>query len=84
VTVRFIIAMLVLALNDRMARRVDYPEEEVRLLKEALVHAGAATPACAQGKGVDARGTHGVLSDRAPRHHSPVVSAARGQEVRQV
>jgi hypothetical protein len=39
VTVQFIIAMLVHALNERIARRVDYLQEEVRLLKEALVAA---------------------------------------------
>jgi hypothetical protein len=39
VTVQFIIGMLVHALNERMARRVDYLQEEVRLLKEALVAA---------------------------------------------
>ena len=34
-TLQFI-AMIAHALNDRMARRVDYLQEEVRVLKEAL------------------------------------------------
>jgi hypothetical protein len=36
VTVQFIIAMLAQALNERMARRVEYLQEEVCVLKEAL------------------------------------------------
>ena len=35
VTVQFIIAMLAHALNERMARRIEYLQEEVRVLKEA-------------------------------------------------
>jgi transposase len=38
--IQFIIAMVAHAINERMARRVDYLQEEVRVLKEAL---GAAT-----------------------------------------
>ena len=33
---QFIIAMLAHALNERMARRVEYLQEEVRVLKELL------------------------------------------------
>ncbi len=33
---QFIIAMVAYALNERMARGVDYLQEEVRVLKEAL------------------------------------------------
>jgi transposase len=36
VTVQFIVAMLAYALNERMARRLDYLQEENRVLKEAL------------------------------------------------
>ncbi len=36
VTLQFIIAMVAHALNERMARRLDYLQEEVRVLKEAL------------------------------------------------
>ena len=36
VTVQFIVAMLAFALNKRMARRLDYLQEENRVLKEAL------------------------------------------------
>src|SRR5258706_15670462 len=36
VTVQFIVAMLAHAINERMARRVEYLQEEVRVLKEAL------------------------------------------------
>jgi hypothetical protein len=36
VTVQFIVAMLAYALNERMARRLDYLQEENRVLREAL------------------------------------------------
>ncbi len=36
VPVQFIIAMVAYAINERMARRVEYLQEEVRVLKEAL------------------------------------------------
>jgi hypothetical protein len=36
VTIQFIVAMLAYALNERMARRLDYLQEENRVLKEAL------------------------------------------------
>ena len=36
VTVRFIVAMLAYALNEPMARRLDYLQEENRVLEEAL------------------------------------------------
>jgi putative transposase len=36
VTVQFIVAMLAYALNERMARKVEYLWEENRILKEAL------------------------------------------------
>jgi putative transposase len=39
VTLQFIIAMVAHALNERMARRVDYLQEEVRVLREALATA---------------------------------------------
>jgi len=39
VTLQFIIATIAYAINERMARRVDYLQEEVRVLKEALVAA---------------------------------------------
>jgi hypothetical protein len=35
-TVQFLIAMLAFGLNERMARKADYPREENRVLKEAL------------------------------------------------
>jgi len=35
VTVQFIVAMPAYALNERMARRLEYLQEEVRVLKEA-------------------------------------------------
>ncbi len=37
VTVQFLIAMVAYAINERMARRVEYLEEEVRVLREMLV-----------------------------------------------
>jgi hypothetical protein len=40
VTLQFIIATIAYAINERMARRVDYLQEEVRVLKEILVGAG--------------------------------------------
>jgi hypothetical protein len=39
VTLQFIIAMVAHALNERMARRVEYLQEEVRALREALATA---------------------------------------------
>lgn len=39
VTVQFIVAMLAYAINERMARRIDYLHEEVRVVKEALAAA---------------------------------------------
>src|ERR1700690_1956777 len=38
-TLQFIIAMVAHAIHERMARRVDYLHEEVRVLKEALAAA---------------------------------------------
>jgi putative transposase len=43
VTLQFIIAMLAHALNGRMARRVEYLQEEVRVLREALATATGKT-----------------------------------------
>ena len=43
ITVQFLIAMLAHARNERMARRVEYLREEVRVLKEALVAATGKT-----------------------------------------
>ncbi len=40
---QFIIAMIAYAINQRMARRVDYLQEEVRVLKEALAAATGKT-----------------------------------------
>jgi len=42
-TLQFIIAMVSYAINERMARRVDYLREEVRVLKEALAVATGKT-----------------------------------------
>jgi hypothetical protein len=39
VTLQFIIATIAYAINERMARRVEYLQEEVRVLKEALTAA---------------------------------------------
>jgi hypothetical protein len=43
VTVQFLIAMLAHALNERMSRRVEYLQEGVRVLKEALAAATGKT-----------------------------------------
>jgi hypothetical protein len=40
---QFLIAMVAHALNERMARRIDYLREEVRILWEALVTATGKT-----------------------------------------
>jgi hypothetical protein len=40
---QFIVAMIAYAINQRMARRVDYLQEEVRVLKEALAAATGRT-----------------------------------------
>ena len=42
VTFQFLIAMLAYAINERMARKLDYVQEEVRVLKEALLKASLA------------------------------------------
>jgi putative transposase len=42
-TLQFIIAMVAHAINERMARRVDYLQEEVRVLKKALAAATGKT-----------------------------------------
>jgi len=39
VTFQFLIAMVAYAMNERVARRLDYVEEEVRVLREALLNA---------------------------------------------
>jgi putative transposase len=39
VTFQFLIAMIAYAINERMARKLDYVQEEVRVLKEALLNA---------------------------------------------
>jgi putative transposase len=43
VTFQFIIAMVAYAINERMARRAEYLQEEVRVLKEALATATGKT-----------------------------------------
>ena len=43
VTLQFIIAMIAYAINERMARKVEYLQEEVRVLKEALAAATGKT-----------------------------------------
>jgi putative transposase len=43
VTLQFIVAMVAYAINERMARRVDYLREEVLVLKEALTKATGKT-----------------------------------------
>ena len=39
VTFQFLIAMVAYAINERKARKLDYVQEEVRVLKEALLNA---------------------------------------------
>jgi hypothetical protein len=43
VTVQFIIAMLAHVINERMARRLEYLQEEVRVLKDSLAVATGKT-----------------------------------------
>ena len=43
VTLQFLIALIAYAINERMARRVDYLREEVLVLKEALAAATGTT-----------------------------------------
>jgi putative transposase len=43
VTVQFLVAMVTYAINERMARRVEYLQEEVRALKETLAAATGTT-----------------------------------------
>jgi hypothetical protein len=66
VTIQFMLALIAYAINERMARRLEYLQEEVRVLKETLatatgnsripVHRRAAPTPCHQGQGTDARG----------------------------
>lgn len=39
--IQFLVATIAAAINDRMARRLEYSQEEVRTLKEALTAATA-------------------------------------------
>ncbi len=39
VTFQFLISMVAYAINERMARRLDYVQEEVRVLRQALLAA---------------------------------------------
>jgi hypothetical protein len=43
VTFQFLIAMIAHAINERMARRLDYVQEEVRVLRAALLNATGKT-----------------------------------------
>jgi hypothetical protein len=43
---QFIVAMIAYAINQRMARQLDYLQEEVRVLKEALAAASCAGEKC--------------------------------------
>ena len=43
VPIQFIIAMVAYAINERMARRLEYVQEEVRVLREALAAATGKT-----------------------------------------
>ena len=36
-TLQFLMAMIACAINERMQRKLDYTQEEVRVLKEVLV-----------------------------------------------
>ena len=92
VTFQFIIAMVAYAINEQLARRIEYLLQEVRVLREVYtessrpethpVYRRATSPAGDQGQGVDARGTRGLLPDCPPLHHPFVVSTARCPEVR--
>jgi putative transposase len=93
VTLQFIISMVAHALNERMARRVEYLQEEVRVLREALATVTGKsrisfTPEQRrpgdQREGVDAGRAQGLLSDRSPCGNPRVVSAASSQQVRRL
>jgi hypothetical protein len=82
---QFIVAMFAYALNARVARKMEYLQEEVRVLKEVggdrqdpdrTERRAAAAPG-AQGQGADRRGTPGLLPDRAPGDYPRLVSPAR-------
>ena len=78
VTFQFIIAMVAHALNERLARRGDYLQEEVRVLREALATATGKSRICftpeqrrrlaIKGKALTLDGARGVLSDLRPAH----------------
>jgi len=42
-TIQFIIAMLAYAINERMARRIEYLQEEIHVLREMLTAATGKT-----------------------------------------
>ena len=83
-TLQFIIAMVAHTLNERMARRVDYLHEEVRVLKEALAAATGKTRIDFTAeqrrrlalKGKQLTAEEGLLLDRAPRDDPRLVSPA--------
>jgi hypothetical protein len=93
VPIQFIIAMVAYAINERMAHRLEYVQEEVRVLREALAAATGKTGIAftpeqrrrlAQGQGPHTPGTGGVLPNRSSEHHPGVVSTAGSPEVRWV
>ena len=93
VTVQFIVAMLAYALNERMARRLEYLQEEVRVLKEARQTATAQRRIpltdeqrrrlASKGKALTPA-ERGVLPDSEAVHHPGLVPEARCPEVRQL
>ena len=74
--IQFLIATIAAAINDRMARQLEYAQEEVRKQKEALTTAtgterirfteGQRRRLALIGKGSDTTGAGDVLPDRAP------------------
>ena len=91
---QFIIAMVAYAINERMARRLDYLLEEIRVLREVYTETTgrkripftdeSASTAGSQRQGVDARRTGKLLPNRSSRYDPDLISPTHRQEVLQL
>src|SRR5450759_5207117 len=87
-TLQFIIAMIACAISERMQRKLDYTQEEVRVLKEVGgdhrqrtdgIHRGSAASSGRGGQGVEPGRAVEVLPDREAGDGPGVVPAGRSQ-----
>ena len=92
--IQLIVAMVAYAINERMARRIDYLLSEVPVLRE--VYTGTTgrrrvvfsdeqrSRLAIKGEGVDAQRTARLLPDCPAQHALGLVSSSGCQEVRQL